>query len=220
MAAQSRAVAVGASYLDPIELLAVALSVVAVWWTAVRNPLCWPVGLLSVLLYAWIFHGARLYSDALLQIIYAALECYGWWCWRKAQQGNAVNAMSAVSAHPPVQRPRNVDLLAALAAGAIGAALLGALMSRYTDAALPWLDAALTAFSLVAQYWMARLYRANWPLWILVDLVYIALYGARGLPLTAALYAGFVALAVLGWRQWGSADAPTAKRAAAGGGER
>jgi nicotinamide mononucleotide transporter len=80
-------------------------------------------------------------------------------------------------------------------------------MSRYTDAALPWLDATLTALSLVAQYWMARLYRVNWLLWIAVDLVYVGVYVVRHLPLTAALYAGFVVLAILGWRQWGRSDA-------------
>ncbi len=163
-----------------------------------RNRLCWPVGLVSVLLYGWVFYGARLYSDALLQMVYAGLQCYGWWQWHRA---------SAHARRPHVRRPRARDLAAALLVGVIGAIALGAIMSRFTDAALPWLDAALTALSLVAQYWMARLYRVNWLLWIAVDLVYVAVYAVRELPLTAVLYAGFVVLAVLGWRQWGRADA-------------
>jgi len=180
-----------------LEILAVVLSVAAVWWTTVRNRLCWPVGLVSVLLYGWIFYGAKLYSDALLQLVYAALQCYGWWQWRIAP---------AQVRRPDVRHPRARDLTLGMLLGAIGAVALGAIMSRYTDAALPWLDATLTAFSLVAQYWMARLYRANWLLWILVDLVYVGLYGVRHLPLTAVLYAGFVLLAVLGWRQWGRTE--------------
>jgi len=183
--------------LEPLEILAVALSVAAVWWTTVRNRLCWPVGLLSVLLYGWIFYGAKLYSDALLQLVFAALQCYGWWQWRMAP---------APLRLPQVRRPKGRDLALGVLLGAMGALALGALMAHYTDAALPWLDAALTAFSLVAQYWMARLYRANWLLWILVDLVYVGLYVVRHLPLTAVLYAGFVLLAVLGWRQWGRTE--------------
>lgn len=165
-----------------------------------RNQLCWPVGLVSVLLYAWIFYGARLYSDALLQLVYAALQCYGWWRWSKAP----VRAQ-----RPQVCRPKGRDLALAVLVGAVGAVALGNVMSRYTDAALPWLDATLTAFSLVAQYWMARLYRINWLLWIAVDLVYVGVYVVRQLPLTAALYAGFVVLAILGWRQWGRSEEST-----------
>jgi nicotinamide mononucleotide transporter len=190
-------------------LLAVALSLAGVWWTSVRNPVCWPVGLASVLLYGWIFLGARLYSDALLQIVYAVLQCYGWWCWRRAGgdapdagRDAAGGAARQASRRPPVAHPRAGQLLAALLAGIAGALALGALMHRYTDAALPWLDASLAAMSLVAQFWMARLYRLNWLLWIGVDLVYIGLYLNRGLALTAALYAGFVALAAYGWWQW------------------
>jgi len=191
----------GRPILEPLELLAVALSVAAVWWTTVRNALCWPVGLVSVLLYGWIFYGAHLYSDALLQLVYAALQCYGWWQWRRAPR---------VARRPQVRRPRMPDLVLAVLLGVTGALALGTVMSRYTDAAFPWLDATLTALSLVAQYWMARLYRINWLLWIAVDLVYVGLYVVRDLPLTAALYAGFVVLAALGWRQWGRSEADRA----------
>jgi len=182
--------------MNPVELLAVVFSMAAVWWTAARNPWCWPVGLVSVLLYAGVFAHARLYSDALLQIIYAALQCYGWWNWRRAPAG-------ADRAHRPVvHTPRGIELLLPLLAALAAALLLGGFMARYTDAALPWLDAALTALSLVAQFWMARLIRLHWLLWIGVDVVYVGLYWVRDLPLTAALYVGFIALALWGWRQW------------------
>jgi nicotinamide mononucleotide transporter len=169
----------------------------------VRNPVCWPVGLVSVLLYGWIFLGARLYSDMLLQGIYAVLQAYGWWNWRRAARAPAASGSGLPDRRPPVVQARLRDLLGALLAGAVAALMLGAIMARYTDAALPWLDAALAALSLVAQYWMARLYRINWLLWIAVDLVYVLLYLNRGLPLTAALYVGFVVLAGIGWRMWG-----------------
>ena len=91
--------------------------------------------------------------------------------------------------------------LAGLAAGAVGAVLLGWLMVRI-GAALPHLDAALTSYSLVASWWGARKHIANWWLWIAVDLVYIGEYLYKDLRLTALLYAGLVVLAVLGLRDW------------------
>ena len=79
---------------------------------------------------------------------------------------------------------------------------LGLSMSRYTDANLPWLDAALTGFSLVAQYWMAKKRLQCWPLWVVLDVVYVGMFVTAGLYLTAVLYLFFTALAVYGWREW------------------
>jgi nicotinamide mononucleotide transporter len=73
-------------------------------------------------------------------------------------------------------------------------------------AALPHLDAALTSYSLVASWWQARKHTANWWLWIAVDVVYIGEYLYKDLRPTAALYAGLVALAALGLRDWHRAE--------------
>jgi len=89
-----------------------------------------------------------------------------------------------------------------LALGALGSLLLGAVMAHWTDAAQPWLDAALTAFSLVAQWWMAQKRVQCWPLWIAVDVIFVGLFVYKELYLTAALYALFTLLAVQGWRAW------------------
>jgi len=179
--------------VDPVEALGVALSIAAVWLTTVRNAWCWPVGLASVLVYGWIFIGARLYSDALLQLIFAVLEVYGWWQWRRLPQA---------AGQPAVRPARAAEIWVPAGIALVAAPVLGAGMAHYTDAALPWLDAVLTAASLVAQFWMARLIRANWLLWIAVDLVYVGVYWSRALQPTAALYAGFVVLAAIGWRRW------------------
>lgn len=179
-----------------MEITAVVVSAWAIWLTTTRNSLCWPIGIASVVLYTVVFYRARLYSDCLLQILYAAFNAYGWWVWLRAPKAEG---------KPKVLRPRTRNALGHLLAGGAGAAVLGALMAHFTDAAVPWLDASLTAFSLVAQYWMARLYAINWLLWITVDVVYIGLYVQRDLAPTGALYAGFVVLAILGWRRWQAA---------------
>ena len=211
--------------MDPLEWTAAGISALAVWLTTRRNPWCWSLGLVSVMLYAVVFYGARLYNDALLQLVYAVLEGYGWWCWRRARQAGVVppagmsadmNAdmsadtalVAAPDARPPVQVPAARDILLPLLLGALGAAAMGALTATYTDAAIPWLDATLSAFSLVAQYWMARLYRVNWLLWMLLDAVYVGVYVVRDLPVTAVLYTGFLLLAALGWWHWRPTMAP------------
>ncbi len=98
------------------------------------------------------------------------------------------------------------SLFIALALGVVGSFVLGTLAMRL-HAALPHLDAMLTSYSLVASWWQARKHIANWWLWIVVDAIYIGEYIYKDLWLTALLYAAFVALAVLGLRDWRRAAA-------------
>ncbi|MDV0439002.1 nicotinamide riboside transporter PnuC [Xanthomonas sacchari] len=179
--------------MSPLELLAVLVNVLGVWLTARRVRWCWPVNVVAVLLYAWLFYQWKLYSDMLLQGLYVMLQGYGWWRWSK---GLGDDGKVQVGPLPWAEGVRSV------LAGAAGAALLGWWMHRHTDAALPWLDAALSAFSVVASVWAARKRIANWGLWIVLDCVYVGVFVYKGLYPTAALYAGFVVLAVYGLRLW------------------
>jgi nicotinamide mononucleotide transporter len=43
---------------------------------------------------------------------------------------------------------------------------------------------------------------AAWWLWIAVDVIYVGEYVYKHLLITAVLYAGFVALAAIGLRDW------------------
>ncbi|MNQ27760.1 Nicotinamide riboside transporter PnuC [compost metagenome] len=185
--------------MSGLELFAAALGVIAVWLTVKQNPWCWPIGLVMVLLYSWIFFEVKLYSDMLLQVIYAGLQLYGWWQWTRG--GDTHHGRQ-------VTRLGNATLARDLAIGAAGSLLLGAAMANLTDAAQPWLDAALTGFSLVAQLWMAQKRLQCWPLWIAVDVIFVGLFLYKGLYLTAALYALFTLLAIQGWRTWRSDPLP------------
>jgi len=179
--------------MSGLELFAAALGVIAVWLTVKQNPWCWPIGLVMVLLYSWVFFEVKLYSDMLLQIIYAALQLYGWWQWTRggeARQGRSVSQLEAST------------IVLSLALGAVGSLALGAAMAHWTDAAQPWLDAALTGFSLVAQWWMAQKRVQCWPLWLVLDVIFVGLFIYKGMYLTAGLYGLFAVIAIQGWREW------------------
>ena len=181
--------------MSGLELFAAALGVIAVWLTVKQNPWCWPIGLVMVLVYSWIFFEVKLYSDMLLQVIYAALQLYGWWQWTRAGDAHHGREVSRLGKHA---------VESGLAIGAACSLLLGAAMAHWTDAAQPWLDAFLTAFSLVAQWWMAQKRLQCWPLWIVLDCIFVGLFLYKGMYVTAALYGLFTLLAIQGWRSWRS----------------
>ena len=176
-----------------IESLAAALGALSVWLMTRQKPVAWPVGLVMVLLYIGIFYDARLYSEMLLQMIYAVLQGYGWWRWLR---GGAQHRPLSVTVLPARQVARDLGIAVLIAL------ILGVLMDRYTDASLPWLDAALTGFSLAGQYWMANKRLQCWPLWLVLDVVYVGMFLSVGLYMTALLYLVFTGLAAYGWWQW------------------
>ncbi|MDE1169453.1 MAG: nicotinamide riboside transporter PnuC [Pseudomonas sp.] len=179
--------------MSNLEILAVLVNVLGVWLTARRTAWCWPVNVVAVLLYVWIFYDVKLYSDMLLQVLFAFLQGYGWWRWHTGRMDQGKVRVERL--------PAKLALLS-LVIGALLSLLLGTAMAHFTDAAVPWLDATLTGYSLVASYWAARKFVASWWLWIVLDAVYTGLYYYKALPLTAALYAGFIGLAIYGLRAW------------------
>ena len=70
------------------------------------------------------------------------------------------------------------------------------------NGAAPLGDSLTTVISLAAQYLLCRKRLENWFLWIAADLIYIPLYVTRGLPLTAFLYAVFLGMCMIGFREW------------------
>jgi nicotinamide mononucleotide transporter len=161
-------------------------------WLAVRQHiLSWPIGLANNALYFAVFFEARLYADMALQAVFFALGCYGWWKWF-VRRGGAPLAVTRIS------RSEVALVLAGVPLATLG--LREALIAA--NGAAPFLDALTTAISLAAQYLLGRKRIENWALWILADAIYVPLYVSRGLHLTAVLYAIFLAMCIVGLRDW------------------
>jgi nicotinamide mononucleotide transporter len=158
---------------------------------------CWPIGIISDLAYLVISYQAKLFSFALLLVGGLPLTIYGWWYWEQGvrEEGDV-----------RVVRLPLPNLLIGVVAGALGGLALGVWMKHY-HASLPYLDAMLTSFSILGGWWQARKHIANWWLWIVVDIVYVGEFLRENLLLTALLYAAFVALAIVGLRDWRRAAA-------------
>jgi nicotinamide mononucleotide transporter len=179
-----------------LEIVAFIVSVLGVWLTTARSLWNYPFSLLSVLLYAVIFYQVRLYADMGLQAIFAGTLLYGLRQWRRGRSAGGEVQVTRVQA---------IEVFASIVAGIAVAAALGSLLYSHTDASLPWVDSALLAASIVGSVWAARRNLESWCVWIVVDVLYVAVYVFKHLYLTAVLYAAFVVLAVLGLRRWQTA---------------
>jgi nicotinamide mononucleotide transporter len=175
------------------EVLAVITGIISVYLSTRENIWSWPTALVNVALYFVVFLEAKLYADMGLQAVYFALSLYGWYEWLYGGENRTELRVS--------RTPRALGIRLAII-GVACAAVLGTLLARFTDAALPYIDSATTSTSLVAQWMMTRKILENWSVWVAVDVVYIAMFIFKRLYLTAGLYAVFLVLAVMGYVQW------------------
>jgi nicotinamide mononucleotide transporter len=175
------------------EVLAVVFGIVSVYLSTREHIWSWPTALVNVGLYFVVFYEAKLYADMGLQVVYFGLSLYGWYEWL---YGGANRTELHVSR---TTRPLGVRLLVI---GIVCAAVLGTLLARFTDAALPYVDSATTSTSLVAQWMMTRKILENWAVWMAVDVVYVGMFIYKHLYLTAGLYTVFFVLAAMGYVQW------------------
>ena len=176
-----------------LELVAVVVTLVAVFLTARQIIWCWPLAMVSVTLYAVVFFQAKLYADMGLQALYFGLAIYGWWAWLHGGKDHG-------ELHVALASNKMRLVLAVLGAG-VGI-LLGQALSRYTDASLPFMDSVLTSFSVVGQWMQTRKLLEAWLVWLGVDVFYVGMFLFKGLYLTAGLYAIFLVLAVMGFLSW------------------
>ena len=179
--------------MTALELFGAILGALSVYLSVRQNIWSWPTAIINVTVYAVVFYHAKLYADAGLQVIYAVLSIYGWYEWLHGGEHRTALRVTRTSS-------RLGALLTGIAI--VGSAALGTLLSRTTDAALPFMDSFLSSTSLVAQWMMTRKKLENWLVWIGVDVLYVGVFIYRHLYITAALYAVFLALAVRGYVDW------------------
>lgn len=179
--------------MTSLEWIAAALGLVCVALAVRRNLWTYAFGAASTALIAFVVFDARLYSQALLQVFFVAINAYGFINWRRAQleQGGVI-----------VKRMTVPEVAAWLASAIVATVVWGMAMGRLTDAAQPLGDAAIAVTSVVAQLLMARRKLENWLLWIAVDIASVPLFLGQDLPVVAALYVLYLVLAVWGLVDW------------------
>ena len=179
--------------MSAFEVVGTVAGVLSVLLTVRQSLWCWPVGIVSVAAYAVLFFQIRLYADAALQVFYVATGFYGWYAWRYGGAGRSELPVRTLSGR---QRLALALLLTPVVV------VVTAALRTWTDASLPFWDTLASSLSVAAQLLLMRKVLENWLLWIVVDLMSIGIYVAKGVYLTSALYAVYLLLAILGWRAW------------------
>lgn len=179
--------------MSPLEIVAALLGLVTVALVVRRSVWNYPFALVMVGLYFIVFFEAKLYSDALLQIFFFTINCYGWLAWSRAPR-----VADGVEVGLLDERSRPLWLAATVA----GSLALGWVMATFTDASAPYVDAAVAGSSVAAQLLQSLRKVESWLMWIVANLIAVPLYMWKGLMPTSVLYMLFLAMAVAGFVAW------------------
>ena len=170
-----------------LEFIASLTSFIGVGLGITGKRITWPWWALSSALYGAFFLQFKLYASAALQLVFIAAAVVGWFGWEP----------SGAKPGPCKRRIRVYTIIAIL----IATLALGPVLQAI-GAASTYVDAILFFGSFAAQILMVYEKYENWPLWLIVDAGYVALYASQGLLFTTLLYIVFTIMAALGWSRW------------------
>lgn len=190
-----------------LEFFGTLLNLWSVWLVTRNNILTWPIGNIAVALFAVLFYQIRLYSDFFEQVYFLITGFYGWWVWWYLRSPKSQGVKKEL---PISYNSRKINIICAVIV-AVGTILMGYIMCHIHEylpkffpeaASFPYLDAFTTVMSFTATILMAHKKIECWYLWILVDIIGIGLYYAKGVVFVSVLYCIFLVLASKGLFNW------------------
>lgn len=178
-----------------IELLGAILGMAYIIFSIRQNILTWPVGLLTSILYVWVFFDSKLYADMGLQIYYVVISIYGWYEWLYGNKTNGKTKLSISRLTPKLGFYLSVISLAIFL-------LIWFILKNFTDSPVPMADALATGLSIVATWMLARKILEHWLVWVFVDAFSIGLFWYKDLHPTVILFVIYTIMAFGGFIEW------------------
>lgn len=175
------------------EFIAVVAAIAYLVLAILQNIACWFFAALSSAIYIWLSVEAKLYMESPLYLYYLVMAAYGWIVWRS---GRSENQERLVVVWPV--RTHAIAIVSILSISLLS----GYLLTRYTDAALPYLDSMTTWLAIWATFLVARKVLENWWYWLFIDVVSVFIYWSRDLQLTALLFVIYVIMIPFGLLSW------------------
>lgn len=189
-----------------LEFFGTVAGGVAVWLAARANIWSWPLGLINVTLFFFLFFQVQLYPDMFLQVFFFITNLMGWWRWAHPKPDEEDKKHELKISFMPIRQ-----MLIFSSLGLVGTFLMGGLASNLHEwlpqifsqpSAFPYFDSFVTVMSIVATYLMIQKKVECWIIWIVVDCVATGLYFVKGIKFVGIEYLAFCFLAAFGLWQW------------------
>lgn len=178
--------------LTVVEWVANLLNILCVYLILKNNIWNWAVGIANCLLYIVLFYPAKLYGDVSLQVIYITLSVFGIYKWFKKESKPELPITKCTKAERSIFQLLFVSL----------AAIIIALLSKFTNTDVPVQDGITTALCLTATVMMAHRKVEHWYYWIISNIGFIWIYNHKSLPITMWFQIPLIIFSLLGLVSW------------------
>ena len=176
-----------------LEIFAVCSAILYLILAANEDVRCWYAALFSSILHMYIMYTAGLIMESFLQIFYICMAIYGWYIWSSKINVEQELKIRSWKIQYHFYTITIVTLLAIIT---------GFFLEKYTQAALPFLDAFTTWGAIITTYMVAKKIIENWIYWFVIDSISIYLFISRELYLTSLLFFIYLIIIIFGYRSW------------------
>jgi nicotinamide mononucleotide transporter len=189
-----------------LEFFGTIAGFVAVWLASRANIWSWPLGLINVTLFFFLFYQVQLYPDMFLQVFFFITNLMGWWRWANPMPFEEDKKKELKVSYMPVRKT-----IVLLVIGIAGTVIAGLFASRLHEwfpsvfalpSAFPYADSFVTVMSIVATFLMIQKRIESWAIWIVVDVVATYMYFMKGIRFVGIEYLVFCFIAAYGFWNW------------------
>ena len=188
------------TWIKAIDMVGLVLGLVYLWLEFKASIWLWLASVVMPIVHGYLYWERGLYADFGMEVYYVLAAIYGYATWRWHSSRSSGKAEQS-SERPITRFPLRQVLPVTLIWLALWALIYWILIT-WTDSTVPLCDSFTTSLSMVAMWALAQKYAEQWLLWFVVDAVCTVLYIYKQIPFTAALYAFYTLIALLGYRQW------------------
>lgn len=171
-----------------IESIAVIFSLLSVLLTTRKNQLCWPVGIIGVIAYGYVFYQNRDWSNFSLQFFFILQSISGWINWNKSNSSKIFI----------LETYERISLI--IGSFIVFFCLL--IMNKVFLGSFTELDAITASFSIFGMFLLTKSKIEAWWFWIFADVIYIYFFFLNQLYLSSGLYFIFLILSIYGYFNW------------------
>ena len=204
--------------LSWIEAVGTVAGLLCIWLASLEKIVNYLFGLINVTLFAIIFFQIQLYASLLLQLFFFAANLYGWYAWsRQTSQNEAelqirwlplpkalgwLAACVVAIAFMTFYIDPVFAVLTRVAVNVMQAMGVNVVMPTLQPDAFPFWDSCMMVLSIAAMVLMTRKYVENWLLWVIINVISVAIFALQGVYAMALEYLILTFIALNGSRMW------------------
>ena len=166
-----------------LDFFAAIIYLISVILTIKQKNSLWPVSIIAIIIYAFIYYQQGYYSNVILNIFYFIQCIIGWIYWKAKKE-------------LPVIRGSFIELNIVIFSIIFGSTYLYELLS------LSYLDLTTGLLSLYAMYLLIQRKLTNWYCWAMVDCWYIFVFFKLDMTFSFLLYIILLILTRIGYKEW------------------